>query len=153
MLAIDPGFIVAGYSILKIVDSNVVLCDCNVLKQSSSKKIEERLLVFSQFFEKHIINFGITDLALETPFLGKNAQNFLKLGYLRGALLLLAAEHSLCLHERSPREIKLQVTGYGAADKEQVARAVRRFFPQLPSKLPNDATDSLALAFSLLHNF
>ena len=87
----------------------------------------------------------INEIALETPFLGKNAQNFLKLGYLRGILYLIADKSELLIHEFSPREIKQAITGFGGADKEQVARVLMRLFPiGIPEKL--DLTDALAVA-------
>ncbi len=151
LLAIDPGFVSAGYAIIRVSGTRGELIACSALVQSSSRSLESRLLKFSDFFESLLVSHAVTDLALETPFLGKNAQNFLKLGYLRGALLLLAARYNLQLHEASPREIKRNVTGCGSADKEQVARTVLRFFPMLSDNaLSADATDALALAFSLL---
>ncbi|KKT01979.1 MAG: Crossover junction endodeoxyribonuclease RuvC [candidate division TM6 bacterium GW2011_GWF2_43_17] len=140
VLAVDPGYVAAGYAIVRIAQRRVFLCECNALRQKSTQTIEQRLALFFDFFHEKIMEHGVTDLCLETPFLGKNAQNFLKLGYLRGALLI-----------HSPREIKVQMTGFGGADKDQVARAVARFFPMidLPS-LPRDATDALALAFCVV---
>ena len=87
----------------------------------------------------------MTDIAIETPFLGKNAQNFLKLGYLRGILLLLADQHSMVIHEFAPRQIKQAVTGYGGASKEQVARVVLQLFPRLQKPKKEDVTDALAI--------
>lgn len=145
-LAIDPGFSVTGYAIGASDGRSLTLLHCHILKFSSAQPIPVRLAAFYDAIEAHIVKHGITDLALETPFLGKNAQNFLKLGYLRGALMLLAQRHNLTLHEFSPRAIKSSVTGYGAADKEQVARAVKFFFPRFVLETTaSDATDALAL--------
>ena len=47
------------------------------------------------FFVEKITKWSVTELALETPFLGKNTQSFLKLGYLRGTLYLLSHQHTL----------------------------------------------------------
>ena len=84
-------------------------------------------------------------IALETPFLAKNAANFLKLGYLEGILYLLADEHKGELREYAPREVKMTVNGYGAAQKEQVAQVLVLLFKGLefPEKL--DVTDALAV--------
>lgn len=87
----------------------------------------------------------MTDLALETPFLGKNAQNFLKLGYLRGILYLLTDTHKIHLHEFSPREVKQAVTGFGGAQKDQVARMMYQLFPTLTVQKKDDVTDALAI--------
>lgn len=145
VLAIDPGFSVTGYAILKRDGNKVYLLDCGPLKMSSTKTLSERVGIFHRFFTEIIKQWQISAIALETSFLGKNTQSFLKLGYLRGLLYLLADTHGLSIHEFAPREIKLSVTGSGAADKEQVARVVMRMFPGMvrPDKL--DVTDALAV--------
>ncbi len=105
----------------------------------------ERLGEFSAFFEDKIQQFSVTHIAVETPFLGKSAANFIKLGYLRGLLYLLAYRYSLHIFEFSPREIKLSLTGCGAADKEQVSRIVLRMFPGLSTPKTFDITDAIAV--------
>lgn len=77
--------------------------------------------------------------------MGKNAQNFLKLGYLRGIVYLLSDLHEINLHEYSPREVKQAVTGFGGASKEQVARILLQLFPGLQKPKREDVTDALAV--------
>ena len=82
ILGIDPGWHITGYGILHKVERSVVLVDYGYLSMSTAKTLVERSGTFHDFFAEKIRVHGVTDLALETPFLGKNAQNFLKLGYL-----------------------------------------------------------------------
>lgn len=149
ILGVDPSFVAAGFAVIKIKQNKKTeLIDLGVFKQSSNKTIQERLGNFHIFFDKLMIEKSISTICLETPFMGKNAQNFLKLGYLRGSLNLLSFQHKLPILEFSPREIKRSVTGYGHADKEQVAKALQVFFPILKSfkQISMDATDALAVA-------
>jgi len=145
ILGIDPGFKYAGFSIIKKEKDKTFLLDYGYLAMSSSDHLSVRIGIFYAFFSEKIIHWQVTDLALETPFLGKNAQNFLKLGYLRGILYLLANTHKLALHEFSPREVKQAVTGYGGASKEQVARIIMQLFPRLEKPKKEDVTDALAI--------
>lgn len=145
ILGIDPGFSTTGFGIIKKEARAALLLECGDLRMSSSKHLSERVAIFHDFFSEKIVRWGVTDLALETPFLGKNAQNFLKLGYLRGILYLLAAHNKLTLHEFSPREVKQAVTGFGGADKSQVARVILQLFPKLPAPDRQDVTDALAV--------
>lgn len=145
ILGIDPGFRFAGYGILKKEAHKSYLLDYGLLKLPQSEHLSKRLGMFHTFFDQKIVQWQITDLALETPFLGKNAQNFLKLGYLRGALYLLADRHTLELHEFSPRQIKQAITGFGGADKDQVARVVMQLFPGMKQPEKEDVTDALAV--------
>ena len=145
ILGVDPGFTVSGYGVMKSDGIKTVILDYGALTLSSKKSLSERIGLFYEFFDQKIKEFGIQAVALETPFFGKNAQNFLKLGYLRGILYLLADKHKIELLEFAPREIKMAITGSGAAPKEQVARVIMRFFVGLkkPNKL--DITDALAI--------
>lgn len=145
LLGIDPGFSVTGYGVAYKQGNMIQLLDYGDLKLPTSKTLSHRIGIFFDTFTQKIDTYKVTDIALETPFLGKNAQNFLKLGYLRGILYLLASQHNLGLHEFSPRQVKQAVTGFGGASKEQVARVILQLFPrmQMPKKL--DVTDALAV--------
>lgn len=150
ILGIDPGCVTAGFGVVKQDTScpgrpTTSLIDYGALRMNSTLPLSRRLGMFHTFFDEKIRLHGVTEIALETPFLGKNAQNFLKLGYLRGILYLLADRYALVIHEFAPRQVKSSLTGFGGAEKEQVARVVLRLFPSLvmPSKL--DVTDALAV--------
>ncbi len=145
ILGIDPGFTAAGFGVLKKDKQRTYLLDHGYLAMASSKTISLRVALFHDFFLEKIIKWTVTDIALETPFLGKNAQSFLKLGYLRGIFYLLAEKYSLALHEFSPREVKQSLTGFGGASKEQVARVVMQLFPQIEKPKKEDVTDALAI--------
>ncbi|GMU19473.1 MAG: hypothetical protein AMXMBFR12_06650, partial [Candidatus Babeliales bacterium] len=95
VLGIDPGFSFTGYAVVVKESNRTMLLDFGYLKLPQSKPLQERVALFHDALEQKIINLQITELAIETPFLGKNAQNFLKLGYLRGILYFLAHKHSL----------------------------------------------------------
>lgn len=145
VLGVDPGTIVSGFGVLKKENNRAFLLESGFLKLGSSKPLQERIYLFHNFFEEKIKKFNITDLSLETPFLGKNAQNFLKLGYLRGILYFLASKYQLQIHEYSPREVKQAVTGFGGASKEQVSRVMMQFFPGIKTPTKLDITDALAV--------
>ncbi len=147
ILGVDPGFHVTGYAIIEH-STRVLLHDCGYLKLSPQHALPQRVGQFYSFFIEKIKIHGITHIALETSFLGKNAQTFLKLGYLRGILYLLADQHHMMLTEFAPREIKMAVTGFGGASKDQVAAMMVRLFPRLTefgSIERNDVTDALAV--------
>jgi crossover junction endodeoxyribonuclease RuvC len=145
ILGIDPGWHFTGYGILRKEERVVVLVDYGYLAMPTSKALVDRSGIFHDFFQEKIRIHGVTDLALETPFLGKNAQNFLKLGYLRGILYLLVNKNSLILHEFAPCQVKQAVTGFGGASKDQVARVVMQLFAHAVKAQKYDVTDALAV--------
>jgi crossover junction endodeoxyribonuclease RuvC len=148
IIGVDPGFHITGYAILKKEGGKTFLIDCGYLKMSSSQPLSKRVGIFYNFFKEKIDSHKIREISLETSFLGKNAQTFLKLGYLRGVLYLLADQNNLVLYEFAPREIKAAVTGFGGASKDQVANMIFRLFPrisQLDVTAKQDVTDALAI--------
>jgi len=145
VLGVDPGLSVSGFGVMRIVERKVQLIECGALKLPAKESIPRRIGLFYDFFSGKVREHGVSMLVLETPFLGKNAQNFLKLGYLRGVLSLIVEQHALQLGEFAPREVKALVTGYGHADKDQVARVMHRFFPTLATQRYQDTTDAVAI--------
>lgn len=63
---------------------------------------------------------------------------------------LVAAHALLPLYEYSPMEVKVALTGYGRAPKEQVREMVRRLL-RLQGLPTLDASDALAVAICHLH--
>ncbi len=145
ILGVDPGFSATGFAIMRKHDQKTTLLEYGVLPLSSKNSLSERIGTFFDFFDSKIESSNIQVIAIETPFLGKNAQNFLKLGYLRGALYLLADRHKVSIMEFAPREIKMAITGYGAAQKDQVARVLMRLFQGLEAPKKFDVTDAVAV--------
>lgn len=146
VLGVDPGFSISGFSVVTLDQGRMKLHDYGGFTMSRSYTLAARIELFHNFFHEKIEYYKVNVVALETPFLGKNAQNFLKLGYLRGMLYYLHHRHNTLLCEFSPREVKQTLTGYGAADKEQVARLVMRFFPELNAPKTYDVTDAIAVS-------
>ncbi len=147
-LGVDPGFYVTGYAIIKQEERRIFLNECNYLKMNPKDHLSKRVGIFYKLFEDKVKKHNVTNIVLETSFLGKNAQTFLKLGYLRGIIYLLASQHNLKISEFAPREIKKAITGFGGASKDQIAIAIKTMFPMLDKVLKaarNDVSDALAI--------
>lgn len=86
------------------------------------------------------------DLALESPFYGKNAQVILKLGRAQGAAMIAGISRGIPVFEYAPRKAKMAICGNGAASKEQVALIVQKTLGINIDSKYLDATDALAIA-------
>ena len=86
----------------------------------------------------------------DAAFPSRNAQSALKLGQVRGVLLLAAALNGMEIFEYSPMEIKKAITGYGRAEKEQIRYMVCTLL-KLKSVCSLDASDALAVAICHAH--
>jgi crossover junction endodeoxyribonuclease RuvC len=85
------------------------------------------------------------EIAIERVFVHRNVDSALKLGQARGAAICAAVALGASAYEYAPRAIKLAVSGFGGADKTQVARMVAALLG-LERRPAADAADALAVA-------
>ena len=75
-------------------------------------------------------------------------QTAFAVGQARGVVLLAAAQAGVPVREATPNEVKVGVTGYGRAEKGQVARMVTVILQLAEVPTPDDTADALAIAIS-----
>lgn len=151
ILGIDPGTRFLGYGLIKINKEKVAILQYGILNLTKYTtqgakflKIHERVLgILEEFLPDEI--------AIESPFFGKNVQSMLKLGRVQGMVMSLAFSKNIPVSEYEPKKIKQSVTGNGNSSKEQVAKMVEIIGNiKLDAKLL-DATDALGIA--ICHHF
>ena len=146
VLGIDPGSLNTGYGVISQSSGVLSVLVCGVIRLNPRRTHAERIGEIYRELEAVIDDFKPERLALETAFLSRNVQSALKLGQVRGAVIALAMNQHLKLHEYAPREVKSAITGRGAASKEQVAFMVTRMLGLTVPPKPYDVTDALGIA-------
>jgi len=146
VLGIDPGTASLGYGLVDRTGSRLRAIDFGVFHTGADLPLAERLLAIHLFLGDIIELHGPSLLGVERVFHSRNVQTAMAVGHARGVVLLAAASHGLEVREATPSEVKVAVTGFGAAEKGQVARMVQAILtlPEPPS--PDDAADALAIA-------
>ena len=86
------------------------------------------------------------EMALESPFYGKNAQVILKLGRAQGAAMMAGLNYGIKVYEYAPRKAKEAIVGNGAASKEQVEMMLEKTLGVKLEAKYLDASDALAIA-------
>jgi crossover junction endodeoxyribonuclease RuvC len=84
-------------------------------------------------------------VAIEKAFFGKSVGSALKLGQVRGAVMLLAGQRGLPVFEYGPTVVKRAVAGHGRATKLHVQQRVQMLLG-LRRTPTEDAADALAIA-------
>ncbi|MDR1372539.1 MAG: crossover junction endodeoxyribonuclease RuvC [Dysgonamonadaceae bacterium] len=148
ILGVDPGTNVMGYGLLKITDNKPSLMVMGMLEL---KKTDDHYMRLRRIFERIISlidEFLPDELAIESPFFGKNVQSMLKLGRAQGVAMAAALSRDIPIFEYAPLKIKMSITGNGRAPKEQVAALLQKILKISDDKMPGmfDATDGLAAA-------
>jgi len=147
ILGIDPGTNILGYGVVHVDGkSKPSFVDMGVLdlrKESDSyaklRRIYDKVNALCDLYSPD-------DLAVESPFYGKNAQVILKLGRAQGAAMIAAIGRDIPVFEYAPRKAKMAICGNGAASKEQVALIVQKTLGIAIDEKWLDATDALAIA-------
>lgn len=145
IVGIDPGFVRTGIGVIRIDGNKFTHLFSSIISTSAKECSSKRLFKIHDGITKVILDHAPDAMAVESVFMSKNASSALKLGQVRGVALLAAAEHGLSLHEYAPKEVKAGLTGYGMADKDQVAHMVKKMLGVREFK-SNDQSDALALA-------
>lgn len=152
VLGIDPGTAATGYGVVERRGSQLRAIDYGCIVTSSTTSLAERLLLIRDAISDLIATHEPAFVAVERLFFNKNVQTAFAVGQARGAVLLTAAQHGLPVFEFTPSEVKIAVTGYGRAQKDQVQRMVQVVLGLAELPKPDDASDALAIAICLAHS-
>ena len=152
VLGIDPGSETLGWGVVEGSGLKYSLVDFGTIKSSAKQAFSKRLLRVYQGVAQVIDKYSPEVLAVEDTFYAVNVGVALKLGQVRGAMLLLAEQRGLAIAEYSPRLIKQTVVGYGAAEKQQVQEMVKILLRMRTVPTPHDAADALAIAICHFHH-
>ena len=121
ILGIDPGTQLLGFGIVRVVGKKAEYVDMGVLDLRKEPDAYAKLKAIYECISEVCKSYHPTELAIESPFYGKNAQVVLKLGRAQGAAMLAAMEYGVqSVTEYAPRKAKESIVGNGAASKEQV---------------------------------
>ena len=150
VLGLDPGLSCAGYGVVDAARGSVRLVEAGAVR-TRGDAVPDRLSDLHRRLAALLDAHRPDAVAVERVLFSSNARTAMSVGQAAGVALLVAAQAGCEVAEYSPNEMKLAVTGYGAADKLQVQRMVARLLglPALPR--PADAADALGLAITHVH--
>jgi len=149
VMGIDPGSQFLGYGLLEESSGELTYIDHGVLV-APKEKFAHRLFYLGEALDLIFKTYQPHVVAVEQAFLARNVDSAFKLGHMRGVIFYLAQKWGAEVAEYAPRQVKKSVTGYGAADKEQVAKVLEMLLGLRSVDILSkgfDACDALALAF------
>lgn len=147
VLGVDPGLTRCGVGVVDVEPNRTArLVHVSVIRTSPELALEKRLFELGAGLEVLLDEFRPDAVALERVFAQQNLRTVMGTAQASGVVLLLAARQRLAVGLHTPSEVKASVTGYGAADKRQVATMVARVLGLAKPPTPADASDALALA-------
>jgi len=148
VLGVDPGLAATGFGVVERTGREVKRLDHGCIVTRKDEGTAVRLRKIYEEMSKIIQQWSPDMMALEEAFIkGAAPSAALSIGQVRGVLMLAGAKNGCRIHGIAPREVKLAMTGSGAADKSQIERRLRRLLG-IPDEIrPDHAADALALAY------
>lgn len=146
VLGIDPGLSCCGYGAVRRDGQRLTPVAAGVLRTDPALPLPERLALLAGDLDDLLEELHPGVVAVERVLFQVNARTAISVGQASGLALVAAAKRAIPVVHYSPNEVKLAVTGSGAADKAQVQAMVARLCGLGAPPRPPDAADALALA-------
>lgn len=152
VIGIDPGSETLGWGVVEGSGLKYSLVDFGTVKSNSRDAFSKRLFNIYDAVAELMGIYSPDVLSVEDTFYAVNVGVALKLGQVRGIMLLLAEQRGLGIAEYAPRLVKQTVVGYGNAEKQQVQQMVKLLLKMKAVPTPHDAADALAIAICHFHH-
>jgi crossover junction endodeoxyribonuclease RuvC len=151
VLGIDPGLTRCGYGLVEgsfrgVESFRAVRAGTNETNHETAveKRHGQVLLELRALLEETRPDAVV----VERVFYQRNAKTAIPVAQASGVAVALASALELPVRQFNAQEVKLAVTGYGAASKSQVQGMVARLCGLAEIPKPADAADALALAIT-----
>lgn len=151
IIGLDPGLQRTGWGVIEAVGSRLVPVASGTVTSDPADELSRRLRQIFEGVQEVLAGFAPDAAAVEETFVNKNPTSTLKLGQVRGVVLLAPALIGLSVAEYTPNHVKKSVVGAGHADKAQIHHMVKVLLPKVEIKGP-DAADALAVAICHAHH-
>jgi crossover junction endodeoxyribonuclease RuvC len=147
VLGIDPGLTRCGIGIVDVSPTrSATLVHVDVIRTPADMPLERRLLAIAAGITEVLDEFEPVAVGLERMFAQHNLRTVMGTAQASGVALQVAAARGLAVGLHTPSEVKAAITGYGAADKQQVGIMVAKVLGLVAVPRPADAADALAIA-------
>jgi crossover junction endodeoxyribonuclease RuvC len=146
VLGIDPGLSRCGYGAVERIGRTRRAVAAGVITTPPSWEVPRRLASLQLEVRALIAELRPDVVAIERVLFQVNVRTAMSVGQASGIVMAEAAGVGCQVVEYSPNEVKEAVAGYGAADKQQVARMVQTILGLTTVLKPVDASDAIAVA-------
>jgi crossover junction endodeoxyribonuclease RuvC len=146
VLGIDPGLTTTGYGIVQAQGGQVRAVAVGVIRTDRKARIADRLLELQRDLTAVIAEHRPDEAAIEEVFVNRNLHSAIGVGRASGVVMVTLAAAGLRVAEYTPTAVKMALTGYGGADKEQIGKVIAMRLNLSAVPRPADAADALAVA-------
>ncbi len=147
ILGIDPGYGIVGYGVINRSGNKLTYVTHGVITTPKDEQFEKRLETIYDSIVEIIDTYKPNLAAVESLYFYKNAKTAIYVGEARGVILLALRKSGLEIVEFTPHQVKINISGYGRSEKEQIQKMVKLLLNLDEIPKPDDAADALAVAW------
>jgi crossover junction endodeoxyribonuclease RuvC len=151
VLGIDPGLTRCGFGLVEGSFEGVEsfrAVRAGTIETDPKMPIERRLRQLHVELDELLKETTPDAVVVERVFYQRNAKTAIPVAQASGVAIALAGSDDVAVRQFTAQEVKLAVTGYGAASKSQVQGMVARLCGLSEIPRPADAADALALGIA-----
>jgi crossover junction endodeoxyribonuclease RuvC len=148
IVGIDPGYGRLGWGVISQSLGKVDHLENGCLETDSEAPFEKRLELIYKFVSDLIKKYEPEVVAVEKLFFAANSKTAIDVGQARGVVLLAASQLKVPISSFTPLQVKLAITGYGKAEKNQIQLMVKSLLKLKEIPRSDDAADALAVALT-----
>jgi crossover junction endodeoxyribonuclease RuvC len=146
VIGVDPGMASTGLAVVGATAGSPTIVMTTTIRTPADVPEADRVFTLHRAVEAAIEEHRPEAVAVESLMWGKNAGSAMAVSRASGVILLAAAERAIPVHEYAPLEVKMAITGSGAAAKQDVRRALERLHGLADVPTQPDAADAVAVA-------
>jgi crossover junction endodeoxyribonuclease RuvC len=151
VLGIDPGLTRCGFGLVEGSFEGVEsfrAVRAGTIETDAKLPVEIRLRDLHEELASLLSETTPDAVVVERLFYQRNAKTAIPVAQASGVAIALAGRENVAVRQFTSQEVKLAVTGYGAASKSQVQGMVARLCGLNEIPKPADAADALALSIA-----
>lgn len=151
VISIDCGTAITGWAIIDKKGNNLTHIASGAIQTSKNTDMSLRLKHIFEELNKLIHEFNPVTMAIEDLFFFKNQKTIVTVSQARGVIILAGVANNLGVFNYTPLQVKSAVTGFGRAEKDQVAFMVGRILKLKDIPKLDDVTDAIAVGICHLN--
>lgn len=148
ILGIDPGIGRTGFGIIEANRQQLKAKSYGCIETEAGMEMGQRLSELYDKIEGLVKEYNPDAVGIEDLFFNTNAKTALIVGQARGVIMLAVSKSKVPLAVYTPLQVKMAVTGYGRAEKNQVAQMIKILLKLESIPKLDDTTDALAIAIT-----
>jgi len=150
VIGIDPGYGRCGVAILEKNGGKEVWLYSDCIDTKPQDGFVERMAQVVAECERLIQEHRPDALAMEKLFFNSNQKTAMQVAEVRGAILQAAHAAGVATHEYTPGQVKSATSGFGRADKKQIATMLHMLLKIEKPVRYDDEYDAIAVGLTHL---